>query len=193
MVCVRVGALAGKTPGIPRSLCARRPSRSILGSSTRTVLFRAAKAEYHVDGHAHRINVVGRIEDLEAPILHDDRKPLKRWFQSQSQYTQLEAEKLIYSDKESLSWTDRIRRWRVVAPAAMALYCLFLRGGVLDGRAGIYYAFQRTLAELMLSLNLIEFDLGLTAKKRNIDNDGRSERGVRGGEILPTGGSPQEN
>ena len=75
----------------------------------------------------------------------------------------------------------------------MALYCLFLRGGVLDGRAGIYYAFQRTLAELMLSLNLIEFDLGLTAKKRNIDNDGRSERGVRGGEILPTGGSPQEN
>jgi len=41
----------------------------------------------------------------------------------------------------------------------MLFYCLLLRGGLLDGWAGFYYAFQRALAELMLSLYLIDHDL----------------------------------
>jgi hypothetical protein len=41
----------------------------------------------------------------------------------------------------------------------MLLYCLIIRGGILDGWAGFYYAFQRMLAELMLSLYLIDRDL----------------------------------
>src|SRR6185295_1037556 len=71
----------------------------------------------------------------------------------------LEAAKLLSSDSASLSLTDRLRRCRVVAPPAMLLYCLIARGGILDGWAGFYYAFQRTLAELMLSLYLIDHDL----------------------------------
>jgi len=55
-----------------------------------------------------------------------------------------------------LNWKDRIRKWRVIAPPAMLFYCLILRGGLLDGWAGFYYAFQRTFAELLLSLRLIE-------------------------------------
>jgi hypothetical protein len=46
-----------------------------------------------------------------------------------------------------------------VAPAAMLFYCLIGRGGILDGWAGFYYAFQRALAEMMLSLYLIDHDL----------------------------------
>jgi hypothetical protein len=46
-----------------------------------------------------------------------------------------------------------------VAPVAMVFYCLIIRGGILDGWAGFYYAFQRALAELMLSLYLIDHDL----------------------------------
>jgi hypothetical protein len=96
---------------------------------------------------------------LRSPILHDDRKPLSRWFQAQSRYTELEAKKLLTSDPGALGWTDRVRRWGVVAPLAMLLYCLIIRGGILDGWAGFYYAFQRMLAELMLSLYLIDRDL----------------------------------
>jgi glycosyltransferase involved in cell wall biosynthesis len=123
-----------------------------------TVLFRKTAALFVEDGHAHRVFVEGRVADLRSPVLHDDRKSLRRWFQSQISYTALEAKKLVATEKAKLSWTDRIRRWRVVAPVLMPVYCLIFRGGFLDGWRGLYYAFQRTLAELMLSLYLFEAD-----------------------------------
>ncbi|HEV7747315.1 MAG TPA: glycosyltransferase family 2 protein [Pyrinomonadaceae bacterium] len=126
-----------------------------------TVLYRKNNASYVQDGHTHRVVVAGRVENLRAAILHDDRKPLGRWLAAQSSYTKLEADKLLASSPDTLSWNDRIRRWRVLAPSAMLFYCLIIRGGVLDGWAGVYYAFQRSLAELMLSLYLIEHDLGI--------------------------------
>lgn len=124
-----------------------------------TALYRRSHAAYQQDGHTHKVVLDGRIENLHAPILHDDRKPFRRWLESQSRYTKLEADKLLSAKPGSLSWTDRIRCWRVVAPAAMLFYCLIVRGGIFDGWAGFYYAFQRALAELMLSLYLIDHDL----------------------------------
>lgn len=124
-----------------------------------TVLYRRENAAYEQDGHTHRLTLRGVVENLRAPILHDDRKPLSRWFQSQIKYTKLEAEKIL--SLSELSWTDCIRRWRLLAPPAMLFYCLIIRGGLIDGWAGLYYAFQRTMAELMLSLYLLEHDLGI--------------------------------
>jgi glycosyltransferase involved in cell wall biosynthesis len=124
-----------------------------------TVLYRREAASYTQDGHTHKLVIDGRIENLQSPILHDDRKPLSRWLGAQSRYTRLEALKLQNTNASELSWTDRIRRWRIVAPPAMLFYCLVLRLGILDGWAGFYYAFQRALAELMLSLYLLEDDL----------------------------------
>ena len=129
-----------------------------------TVLYRRAGASYTQDGHTQRLVCYGRVEALRAPLLHDDRKPLGRWLEAQSRYTRLEAEKLLSARPESLSWTDRIRRWRVVAPGAMLVYCLLVRGGLFDGWAGWYYAFQRALAEMMLSLYLLDCDLAQGAK-----------------------------
>jgi glycosyltransferase involved in cell wall biosynthesis len=127
-----------------------------------TVLYRPVHASYTSDGHTQRLVVDGKVENMSSPILHDDRKPLGRWLYAQSRYTQLEADKLLSADPDSLSWNDRIRRWRVVAPTAMLFYCLIVRGGVLDGWAGFYYAFQRALAELMLSLYLMDQDLRIS-------------------------------
>ena len=124
-----------------------------------TVLFRRSKGIYKSDGHAHRVVVDGYVDNLSAPILHDDRKSLGRWLEAQSRYTKLEANKLLSSENRGLSWTDRIRSWRILAPPAALLYCLVIRGGILDGWPGLYYAFQRSLAELMLSLYLIDHDL----------------------------------
>ena len=131
-----------------------------------TVLFRRTAATYRTDGHAHRVVVDGAIADLRAPVLHDDRKSLRRWFESQSRYTEEEARKLLAAEPGSLSWTDRIRTWRIVASPAMLVYCLILRGGVLDGWAGFYYAFQRSVAELMLSLYLMSDMLQLVVDYR---------------------------
>lgn len=125
-----------------------------------TVLYRRAAATYLQDGHTQRVSIDGRVEPLQSPMLHDDRKSLSRWFQSQTRYTALEAQKLLSADRAELGLTDRMRRWWLVVPPAALLYCLIVRGGVFDGWAGFYYAFQRTLAELMLSLYLIENSLG---------------------------------
>ncbi len=131
-----------------------------------TVLYRSAGAAYAQDGHTQRLVIDGAVGNLRAPLLHDDRKSLSRWLEAQSRYTKLEAEKLLAARPESLSWTDRVRRWRVAAPAAMLFYCLVVRGGLFDGWAGFYYAFQRSLAELMLSLYLLDHDLGMTTDDR---------------------------
>ncbi len=119
-----------------------------------TVLYRRDAASYSQDGHTQRVAVEGTIKDLRAALLHDDRKSLRRWFNSQKRYTQLEAHKLREADPAELNRVDRLRRWRVVVPPVMLVYCLLVRGGIFDGWAGFYYAFQRTTAELMLAVNL---------------------------------------
>lgn len=121
-----------------------------------TVLYRRAAARYVQDGHTQRVVVDGRVESLRGPVLHDDRKPLDRWLESQRRYMRLEAAKLRSADWQELSWPDRVRKLRVIAPAAMAVYCLFWKGAILDGRAGLSYAAQRAFAETLLSLFLLE-------------------------------------
>ena len=118
------------------------------------VLYRAAEAIYEQDGHTHRVNINGRVGKLRSRILHDDRKSLRRWFLSQVAYAELEARKLLTGNAK-LSLTDKMRTWRIVAPFAVVFYCLVWRGGILDGWRGLFYAFQRGIAELMLSLYLI--------------------------------------
>ena len=119
-----------------------------------TVLYRREAASYMQDGHTQRIALQGSVEDLCAPVFHDDRKSLKRWLASQARYTELEAQKLLAANPSELDLTDRLRRWRIVVPPAMLVYCLIIRGGIFDGWAGFYYAFQRATAELMLSHRL---------------------------------------
>ena len=119
-----------------------------------TVLYRREAASYMQDGHTQRVALQGSIENLRAPVLHDDRKSLKRWLASQARYTELEAQKLLAANPSELDLADRLRRWRVVVPPAMLVYCLIIRGGIFDGWAGFYYAFQRATAELMLSHRL---------------------------------------
>lgn len=119
-----------------------------------TVLYRREAATYVQDGHTQRVALDGAIEDLRAPMLHDDRKSFKRWLNSQAKYTTLEAQKLLAADPASLALPDRLRRWLIVIPPAVLFYCLIVRGGILDGSAGFYYAFQRAVAELMLSHRL---------------------------------------
>jgi glycosyltransferase involved in cell wall biosynthesis len=121
-----------------------------------TVLYRREAAAYVQDGHTQRLVVDGPVEELRATLLHDDRKPLRRWLNSQARYADLEAAKLMTTSPEALNFKDRLRLWLVVAPAATLFYCLFVRLGIFDGWAGFYYAFQRSLAELMLSLYLLD-------------------------------------
>lgn len=124
----------------------------------REVLFRTEKAIYVDDGHTQLLRVDGQSGMLNSYIYHDDRKSLSRWLWAQDRYMVIEVKKLLETPTTNLSFGDRIRRQKILAPFIILLYCLVVKGGILDGWAGWYYAFQRMLAEILLSIRLIEND-----------------------------------
>lgn len=121
-----------------------------------TVLFRRARAHFVQEGHTQRVRLEGRIALLAHSLMHDDRKPIERWFSSQIGYMRSEARYLLKTPVAQLRFRDRIRRLLVVTPPLVLFYCLIAKGGLLDGRRGLFYALQRTVAEVMLSAFLVE-------------------------------------
>ena len=124
----------------------------------RLALFRTNSAKYIDDGHTQLLELQGRSSLLDAYIDHDDRKPLSRWLWAQDRYMIIEAKKLLETPDRDLSWGDRIRKRKIFAPFIILIYCLIVKRGILDGWQGWYYAFQRTLAELLLSIHIIEVE-----------------------------------
>jgi hypothetical protein len=119
------------------------------------------------EGHTQQLRVKGKLAKFKGKIWHDDRKPLNRWFQSQVRYSEIEAAYLQHgagsmeegAGRAELNRVDKMRKWMIVVPLAMPIYLLLVRGLIFDGRNGWYYAFQRTVAEIMLSLRLLEAKL----------------------------------
>jgi glycosyltransferase involved in cell wall biosynthesis len=132
-----------------------RPLRGTLYPPT-IVLYRRAAGHYVQDGHTQRLKASGRVEGLQASILHDDRKPLARWLASQVRYARLEAALLCTRSWRETGWPDRLRKLLIVMPPLTLIYCLTIGRGILDGWPGLHYAFQRAIAEAVLALALIE-------------------------------------
>jgi len=122
----------------------------------RKVLYRRERARYEDDGHAHCVMVEGKTARLSSYMLHDDRKSLSRWLSSQDRYSLQEAEKLRQTPRKHLNLADLIRRSKVLAPIVSLFYCLIIQRGMLDGWAGWHYALQRSLAETLLAIRLVE-------------------------------------
>lgn len=154
-------SLAGDLDGYECSFVyciAGRPLRACL-YPPRVSLFRTAKGRYVADGHAHRLQLDGRTGPLKTPILHDDRKPLDRWLGDQVRYADQEVEKLLSVPVAALGWKDRLRKRVLWAPWMTFFYCLLYKRLLLDGWPGILYSLQRTYAELLLSLKLLDAKL----------------------------------
>jgi glycosyltransferase involved in cell wall biosynthesis len=122
----------------------------------RVVLYRKNKAVYCNEGHGHRVSVDGPILPLAAPIYHDDRKPLARWFASQQRYARQEARYLLSSQRSALSRIDQIRLAAWPAPVVVFVYTLIAKGCLLDGWPGWFYALQRMFAEALIALEIVD-------------------------------------
>lgn len=156
-----------------RYLVFGKPLRSCL-YPPRAVLFRKDRCRYRKDGHTQLLHVPGAGGELKSKIDHDDRKPLSRWFASQDKYAALEAEKLLSLPPHELHVQDRIRRAMLPGPWVVFFYMLLVRGTLFDGLHGWFYAFQRMVAELMLSLRLLEARLLSQSSKMSVkEADGR--------------------
>jgi glycosyltransferase involved in cell wall biosynthesis len=122
----------------------------------RAALFRRDRCRYVADGHTQLLNFPGQPLLLQSRLDHDDRKPLSRWLDSQRKYALLEAEKMSNDPGSAKGMPDRLRRMIWPAAPAAFLYTLVVKGLLLDGWPGLFYVLQRTYAELLLSLQLLD-------------------------------------
>lgn len=121
----------------------------------RPVLYDKRKCTYLQDGHAQLLQIAGKSESFKNPIYHDDRKSLHRWLISQNNYTDQEIHKLVYLQQRA-EGVDKLRMKTVLTPFFVFFYALVVKGGLLNGRKGVYYAFQRMYAELLFLLKRLD-------------------------------------
>lgn len=121
----------------------------------RVVLLHREHASVWQDGHAHRVTADGDTGTLQSKIIHDDRKSFARFIERQKRYMREEAEKLRHADPRALSIAGRVRKLVVVAPFAVIFHTLFVKGLIFDGLPGLRYTWERFIAELILSREML--------------------------------------
>lgn len=150
--------LSGAISGYRAKFVYRIFGRPLRGSlyPPRIVLYRKDKAYYRNEGHTQQLAISGEVRSLSGVIFHDDRKPLSRWVTSQRRYARDEAEYLLRSDANSLNRVDRVRLAAWPALIAILFYILFIKGCILGGWSGWYYALQRLFAETLIALEIVD-------------------------------------
>jgi len=135
----------------------------------RIIYYNRHQGKYIQDGHTQKLVVDGSIGKLQKPIFHDDRKNLNRWLWSQQMYSGQELSKLMNS-RDSLSFVDRLRKKTFLTPFLIFFYCFFWKGGILEGRRGLFYAVQRVYAETILVMRIMDQKINQTEKHNNKSN-----------------------
>ena len=132
----------------------------------RPVLYDKRKCSYLQDGHAQLLQIPGKSESFKNPIYHDDRKSLHRWLMSQNNYADQEIHKLVH-EKQNAEGADRLRMKTILSPFFVFIYTLVIKGSLLNGRKGVYYALQRMYAELLFLLKRLDDRIMNTAQKKS--------------------------
>ena len=121
-----------------------------------TILLRHGKFAVRDAGHTKSWSVEGPVVTLRWHVLHDDWKSTEFWLGAQSRYMRRELNQFA---KTQSGWKAWLRRRPPLAPFLVFFYCLFGKGLILNGRAGLFYALQRMVAEAVLSLMILEAKL----------------------------------
>jgi glycosyltransferase involved in cell wall biosynthesis len=117
----------------------------------KTVLLRCGSFAVLDAGHTEAWKVEGRIGELKARIIHDDWKPMPSWIASQTNYMRRELAHKSHSGL--IHW---LRSHPPLMMVAVFFYCLFAKGLIFNGRKGIMYTLQRTVAEGIYGLLYLE-------------------------------------
>ena len=121
-----------------------------------TILLRKNMISVRDKGHTEAWDVEGPIATLSGSVIHDDWKPTGQWLSSQARYMQRELEWLRVGKGGLVRW---LRLRPPLMPIVTFIYCLFGKGLIISGRAGIFYALQRMIAEAVLALMVLEAGL----------------------------------
>jgi hypothetical protein len=127
-----------------------RPLRGTL-YPPRVVLYRVKNARYVNEGHGHKVVVSGSVRALSGVIYHDDRKSLSRWFESQQGYARFGSGLFAQGRSGHHVGTGPPPPHGVAGAYHRFFYVLAIKGCLLDGWPGWFYALQRVLAECMIA------------------------------------------
>lgn len=135
-----------------------------------TILLRRGKFRIQENGHTERWMIDGSIATLRGRVLHDDRKRTDFWLNAQSRYMKREWAMIAERPFGLKNW---VRLRPPLAPFLVFFYCMLGKGLILNGRAGLFYALQRMVAEATLALMALESRLITEADSEVVDEDDR--------------------
>lgn len=123
-----------------------------------------------VEGHYQPI-ADGPIGSLQARLLHDDRDPIRSWFDRHNRYSDWES--YLHLDKRAKAdiASKRTTKGRIFdsvpfKPLAFFLYSYVARLGFLDGRPGLDYA---------LALSMYYWQIGVKTRELHREKDERNK------------------
>lgn len=123
-----------------------RPLRYASLYPPKPIAFKRGKAYFHPVGHGERLKPGVNAVIVKEKLVHDDRKPLIRFLTNQVRY----AEALIRRKANGqITWKDWIRVNTPLSIFLVPFIILFVKLGILDGRAGVIYALDRMIAEVL--------------------------------------------
>jgi glycosyltransferase involved in cell wall biosynthesis len=119
-------------------------------------LFQRAAVVISQPDHTQCFSEDGEVYRFRQRLIHDDRKPVERWVNSQVAYQLLNEQGL--SNGHRRRWRDRLRRAGLMPPIIGALAYL-KAGGPFRGAAAARYAYERAVAEGLLAIRLMDVRL----------------------------------
>ena len=113
------------------------------------------RIEVHVaqPDHTQRFSVAGNIYKFRRSLIHDDRKSVERWVASQLAYQLLNEKELSNGGRRRIR--DRLRHIGIMPPI-VGLLAYVRAGGPFHGAAAARYAYERTVAEGLLAIRLMD-------------------------------------
>jgi glycosyltransferase involved in cell wall biosynthesis len=159
----------------------RRLRHGGLGDEHVLRLFRRARARFSENAVHERVLVAGRPARLQGALEHHTHRSLRRYVEKVNLYTGLAA-------GERFDRGDRFH-WRMhLRPGWEFASRLILRGGFLDGHAGLIYAGLTAYATWLRALKM--WELGRTGTSLAGDNPGASQ--APNNELEPAAPHPGE-
>jgi glycosyltransferase involved in cell wall biosynthesis len=116
-------------------------------------LFRQSQVNVEQSDHTQRFAVVGTLYRFRSRLIHDDRKSIARWVASQVAYQALNEKELSNGGRSRMR--DRLRQIGIMPPI-VGLLAYVRAGGPFRGAAAARYAYERTVAEGLLAISLMD-------------------------------------
>lgn len=127
------------------------------------ILFRGGREYFTPVGHAEKLLPDLRVARSKAVLLHDDRKSLTAYLDSQVRYARHFVDRTRRGEG---ALRDRIRSSTPILIAAVPMMSYLFRGGFLDGWGGLGYALDRVIAEAIMAREAVAARVAVNDNER---------------------------